>query len=94
MSEQNCPKCGEECCRESADVGVGVIYGPWGCICGWSSCPEYDRSDGISPAQQELGDDFYVDSTGTVHSVERIANTLKRFGIPEETTKAVFKGEI
>lgn len=41
-----CPKCGRECDRDSADVGVGVIYGPWGCYCGWSESAEYDVSDG------------------------------------------------
>lgn len=42
-----CPKCGEECWRESADVGVGVIYGPYGCTaCGWSEDPRYDCSEG------------------------------------------------
>jgi hypothetical protein len=31
-----CPKCGAECGREEADVGVGIMYGPWGCgNCGW-----------------------------------------------------------
>jgi hypothetical protein len=42
----NCPKCGEECSRDSADVGVGIIYGPWGCLCGWSAWSEYDVSEG------------------------------------------------
>lgn len=48
MSDQfHCPKCGTECWRESADVGVGVIYGPWGCPqCGWSDAEEFDISDG------------------------------------------------
>lgn len=41
-----CPKCGSECGRDEADVGVGVIYGPWGCSCGWSEYEEYDLSDG------------------------------------------------
>ena len=32
-----CPECGEECERESVDVGVGYLFGPWGCMrCGWS----------------------------------------------------------
>ncbi len=42
----NCPNCGEECYRESADIGVGVIYGPWGCPCGWSEWPEYNLLTG------------------------------------------------
>lgn len=28
---KNCPHCGAACDRESVDVGVGVIRGPWGC---------------------------------------------------------------
>jgi hypothetical protein len=44
-----CPKCGADCWRESADVGVGIIYGPWGCPeCCWSESPEYDLSEGQS----------------------------------------------
>lgn len=41
-----CPRCGEECIRDSADVGVGTMYGPWGCYCGWSEDPRYDVSQG------------------------------------------------
>lgn len=45
-----CPKCNSDgCWRDSADVGVGIIYGPYGCPdCGWSESPEYDLSDGKS----------------------------------------------
>jgi hypothetical protein len=42
----NCPKCGADCRRDSADVGVGVIYGPYGCPCGWSEWSSYDVTDG------------------------------------------------
>jgi len=42
----NCPKCGREAWRDEADVGVGIIYGPYGCPCGWSESPEYDLSEG------------------------------------------------
>jgi len=43
-----CPRCdGKELWQESVDVGVGVIYGPWGCPnCGWSESPEYDLAYG------------------------------------------------
>ncbi len=40
-----CPECGEGCGRDAADVGVGIIYGPWGCGCGWSEDTEYSHSD-------------------------------------------------
>ena len=40
-----CPKCSTECHRDEADVGVGIIYGPYGCPgCGWSEDPHYDRT--------------------------------------------------
>lgn len=42
-----CPKCGaEDCRRDSADVGVGVMYGPYGCPCGWSQDPRFDIAEG------------------------------------------------
>lgn len=41
-----CPRCGTECWRDEVDVGVGVMYGPWGCPCGWSESAEYDVSGG------------------------------------------------
>lgn len=56
MSEEmKCPKCGsDDLWRESADVGVGVIYGPYGCPgCGWSEQSEYDRSNGPAEADKE-----------------------------------------
>jgi hypothetical protein len=50
----NCEKCGEECERDEVDVGVGYVYGPWGCWqCGWSEDPRYDSSKGESPAEKE-----------------------------------------
>lgn len=51
-----CPKCSSECHRDSVDVGVGIIYGPYGCpSCGWSEYPEYDLSDGQSPVNEKGG---------------------------------------
>lgn len=43
-----CPKCGNtDLYRESADVGVGIIYGPFDCpSCGWSEEEAYDVSEG------------------------------------------------
>jgi len=42
-----CPNCGsEEVWRDEVDVGVGVIYGPYGCAdCGWSESAKYDASE-------------------------------------------------
>ena len=36
-----CPECGDEAWRDEVDVGVGIIYGPYGCPCGWSEQEEY-----------------------------------------------------
>ncbi len=41
-----CPNCGFECCRDSADVGIGIMYGPWGCECGWSEDERYNTLTG------------------------------------------------
>lgn len=47
-----CPKCGaEDCYRDSADVGVGVMYGPHGCPCGWSEDPRFDVTQGPKTEQ-------------------------------------------
>jgi hypothetical protein len=59
-----CPKCSDDCSRESVDVGVGVINGPFGCpSCGWSEFPEYDLSDGQS---NKTGDGFIKDQWGGI----------------------------
>jgi hypothetical protein len=82
MGEKACEKCGEECYRDEVDVGVGVIYGPWGCpCCGWSEDSRYDRSDGPSEAQEEHPD-HYVDSQGGMIPLVRLAEKLDRFGLP------------
>lgn len=88
----NCPKCGEEdLYRDEVDVGVGIIYGPYGCMCGWSENPYYDGSNGPSPAQLEELNDRYVDQYGNSHSIPRIVTKLEKFGIPEGITRPVFK---
>jgi len=42
-----CPKCKSiEVWRDSVDVGVGIMHGPYGCAdCGWSEDEKYDRSE-------------------------------------------------
>lgn len=60
--ESPCPRCNETgLWRESADVGVGIIYGPYGCpSCGWSENEEYDlqKGGGVQP------DGSYIDPYG------------------------------
>lgn len=56
----NCPNCGSQNIeRDEVDVGVGVIYGPYGCHdCGWSADPEYDLSDPDRSQIDEKGGAF------------------------------------
>ena len=64
-SNSVCPKCGGETHQDSVDVGVGVIYGPTGCIeCAWSEDSEYDLSDGRSPVDGKGG---AIDQFGGYH---------------------------
>lgn len=90
--EQICPKCGKDCCRDEVDVGVGVIYGPWGCpYCEWSEDERYDSSDGPSPAQREHPD-HYVDSRGGMIPHLAISEKLDQFGLPgDEIIERHFK---
>lgn len=65
MSDTPCPKCSGETYRDSVDVGVGVIYGPAGCIeCGWSESESYDLSDGRDPVDEKGG---AIDQFGGYH---------------------------
>lgn len=43
-----CKNCGQEAWRESCDVGVGVIYGPYGCPCGWSEDERYNQKQRVN----------------------------------------------
>jgi ribosomal protein S27AE len=63
--KMTCPNCGDECWREHADVGVGIIYGPWGCgSCGWSESDEYNLLI-QDPGPDERGG--YIDQWGGYH---------------------------
>jgi len=63
-----CPCCGEECARDSVDVGVGIMRGPWGCNCGWSEYVEYDCRNG--PRFDDEGN--RLDQLGGLHPKPRI----------------------
>ncbi len=83
-SEMNCPKCAEECWRDEVDVGVGVIYGPWGCCCcGWSEA-DLDELRGQYPGK-------YIDPQGGVHDVDRIVENAERFGLNGEVVRSAFR---
>jgi len=55
----DCPNCGYEAYRDSVDVGVGIMYGPWGCPCGWSESSDFNLLD--SPVKI---DGYIVDPFG------------------------------
>ena len=58
----DCPNCGnKDLWRDSADVGVCVIYSPYGCECGWSEAEEYNQLEG-NGGWQENG--AYTDPCG------------------------------
>lgn len=61
-----CPKCEcDECHRDSVDIGVGILHGPWGCPqCGWSEDPDYDLSEGKEPVDAKGG---AIDQYGGYH---------------------------
>jgi hypothetical protein len=91
IEQQDCPKCGDKCYREEADVGVGIIYGPWGCPgCGWSENPEYDHSAGGSCAAQAEMPDRYVDQFGVAYSKERLKENAARLGLNPDVIDEVF----
>jgi hypothetical protein len=74
----DCPHCGEDCDRESVDVGVGVIHGPWGCAgCGWSSDSRYDSRAGV----RRDGADRVYDQYGVSHHVDRIGGVAVLAGV-------------
>lgn len=41
-----CPRCGAQCSRDEVHNGVAMLYGPWGCACGWSESKDYDLTTG------------------------------------------------
>jgi hypothetical protein len=76
-----CLNCGMDCDRDEVDVGVGVIYGPYGCnSCGWSEAPEYDSSNGPSPKQQE-NPGYIVDPQGGMQKKSAVLAKLDRLGV-------------
>lgn len=65
IEQQICPKCHTTCQRDSVDIGVGTIHGPWGCpACAWSESKQYDLSDGQNPIDEKGG---AIDQYGGYH---------------------------
>ena len=91
-----CPNCGDQCMRESVDVGVGIMYGPWGCMCGWSEDPRYNSLDGPSDEQQRHPD-AHVSSTGMIYPrgyFDRLSDTINnRFGTNVDVAQEILGSE-
>jgi hypothetical protein len=74
--EGECPRCGDPVDRDSVDVGVGTIYGPWGCCCGWSEHPEYDAKYGRGSQYDAKGG--FTTTTGVYYPEGNIVTRLMR----------------
>lgn len=84
MEPMTCPTCGEECDRDEVNVGVGIIYGPWGChSCGWS---EYDREQA-----EKDHPGYYCDPTGGLHKIDAIVEGCERFGLDGDVVRDAFE---
>lgn len=55
---QLCPLCQSECARDEVHNGVTMLYGPYGCDCGWSEDARYNLHEVAQPA------DGVIDSRG------------------------------
>lgn len=87
----NCPKCNAECWRDEVDIGVGTIYGPYGCPeCGWSEDAEYDRSSGDGNKAEAKLPGWHIDQWGRAIRVEAIVERCERFGIPRQIVEEAF----
>lgn len=69
MDLSTCPICGEPTWRDSVDVGVGIMYGPYGCPCGWSEDPAYDLRSG--PRRTDKG--YVIDQWGGLTPAHTVA---------------------
>lgn len=49
-----CPACGrDDLRRDEVHNGVAMLYGPWGCPCGWSEDSRFDCRNG--PIETDRG---------------------------------------
>lgn len=72
-----CPGCGEEMSREEVDIGVGIIYGPYGCWCGYSEYPKQPDRPG-----------WWTDQWGVSHNINRVVESCARFGLGDAAAEA------
>ena len=61
--KMTCPNCGDDCSRDEVHNGVAMLYGPWGCSCGWSEDPFYNVREHLE-AKAAMYPDHYIDQWG------------------------------
>ena len=83
--EPLCPVCKNMVWRDSVDVGVGIIHGPWGCGgCGWSSDPFYDCRSGPCEAELEDGNEYKINQFGHLFKDKPLKNKEQKPEIENE----------
>ena len=50
--EDVCPKCGSNIYSEGIDNGIGYVYPPLHCECGWSEMCSYQDEEGCKQCDQ------------------------------------------
>lgn len=81
--EQPCGNCGStDTSREHVDVGIGIVWGPWGCPeCGWSEDPHYSQLDGPTSEGGKRTDQY-----GWLYPAETVTPDRQTESLPEEST--------
>lgn len=72
----NCPHCKEPCQRDEVHNGVGMMYGPYGCICGWSEDERYDCRKERAEGTYKIKDGGYLDQYGGWTRIPTKANPI------------------
>jgi hypothetical protein len=70
----DCPRCKLPAYRDEADVGVGIIFGPFGCPCGWSESAEYD----VSAGPKLNGQGYELDQWGGATPPQILGSEIRR----------------
>lgn len=52
IAEDICPKCGEKVYSEGINNGIGYVYPPFHCECGWSEMCSFQDKEGCKKCDQ------------------------------------------
>lgn len=50
--EDTCPKCGSKVYSEGINNGIGCVYPPFYCSCGWSEMCSFEDKEGCKKCDQ------------------------------------------